>query len=301
MRKLKEKYINPFTDYGFKRLFGEEPNKVLLIDFLNELLRHEQGAIMDVTYLKNENLPVTEEERMAVFDIYCINESGERFIVELQKTKQTFFKDRVLYYSTFAITEQAVKGQDWNYELKKVYSISILDFTFDAIKSDLPNYHHTVKLVNMETGKVFMDKLTFIFLEMPKFTKSAEELQNRYEKWLFILKNLSVLDRIPATLKEDTFEKLFETAEIAKFNKKEAMEYKESLKQYRDLKNSLDTAREEAKKEGREEGREEGIEIGTEKVAIKMLKAGLPVETIKEYTGLTSEHLAKLKQEIDKS
>ena len=102
-----EKYINPFTDYGFKRLFGEEANKDLLIDFLNELLREEQGEIKDITFLKTEHLGASEIDRKAVFDLYCENQKGEKFIVELQKTKQDFFKDRALYHSTFPIQEPA--------------------------------------------------------------------------------------------------------------------------------------------------------------------------------------------------
>src|SRR6056297_2723318 len=117
MTEFKEKYINPFTDYGFKRLFGEEPNKDLLRDFLNELLREEQGEIVELTYLKDEQLGNTQLDRKAIFDLYCENERGEKFIVELQKAKQNFFKDRSVFYSTFPIQHQAKQG-DWNYELK---------------------------------------------------------------------------------------------------------------------------------------------------------------------------------------
>src|ERR1035437_5475643 len=122
---LKEKYINPFTDYGFKRLFGEEPNKDLLLDFLNELLQSEQGHINSLTYLKSDKLGSSEEERKAIFDLYCENDKGEKFIVELQKVKQKYFKDRSLYYSTFPIQEQAVRGSEWDFKLKAVYFIGI--------------------------------------------------------------------------------------------------------------------------------------------------------------------------------
>ena len=117
--KLKDKYIDPFTDFGFKKLFGEECNKDLLLDFLNELLYKEEGNIVSLSYLKTERLGISEEYRKAIFDIYCENEKGEKFIVELQKTRQQYFKDRTLYYSSFAITDQAAKG-DWNFELKEV-------------------------------------------------------------------------------------------------------------------------------------------------------------------------------------
>jgi len=287
MTEFREKYINPFTDYGFKRLFGEDPNKDLLLDFLNELLEKEQGKITELTYLKNENLATTELNRKAVFDLYCTNEKGEKFIVEIQKTKQKFFKDRTVYYSTFPIREQAVIGSDWNFELKKVYTIAILDFVFDEDKNQMDKFRYDVKLSDIETKQVFYDKLTFIYLEMPKFNKKAEELETRFEKWLFILKNLHKLDRIPAELKENIFLKLFETAEISKFSQQEYQDYEDSLKYYRDIKNSLDTAKEEGEIKGRIEGK---IEI-----AMQMLKKGIEISLISELTGLTEQEIRNLK------
>jgi len=287
MTEFKEKYINPFTDYGFKRLFGEEPNKDLLLDFLNELLKEEQGKITELKYLKNENLATTELNRKAIFDLYCTNEKGEKFIVELQKTKQKFFKDRTIYYSTFPIREQAVIGSDWNFELKKVYTIAILDFVFDEDENEPNKFRYDVKLTEQETKEVFYDKLTFIYLEMPKFNKKIEELETRFEKWLFVLKNLHKLDRIPEKLKENIFLQLFETAEISKFNQQEYQEYENSLKYYRDIKNSLDTAKEEGKIEGKIE---RNIEI-----AKNGLKEGLSLELIMKLTGLTEKEINELK------
>ena len=293
MTEFREKYINPFTDYGFKRLFGEEPNKDLLLDFLNELLHEEQGKITELTYLKNENLSTTELNRKAIFDLYCTNEYGEKFIVELQKTKQKFFKDRTVYYSTFPIRDQALIGSDWDFELKKVYTIAILDFVFDEDKNEPDKFRYDVKLSDIETKKVFYNKLTFIYLEMPKFNKTVDELESKYEKWLFILRNLHKLDRIPEKLKEDIFLKLFETAEIAKFSREEYQNYEDSLKYYRDLKNSLDTAR--------EEGFEKGIEKGIEKVALEMLRDNEPTEKIIRFTGLTIDEIVTIRKLIDGS
>jgi len=288
MNEFKEKYINPFTDYGFKRLFGEEPNKDLLLDFLNELLKEEQGEIIELTYLKNKNLSTTELNRKAIFDLYCTNERGEKFIVELQKTKQKFFKDRTVYYSTFPIRDQAVISSEWNFELKKVYTIAILDFVFDEDENQPEKLRYDVKLTDIQTKNVFYDKLTFIYLEMPKFNKAAEELETRFDKWLFILKNLHKLERIPEKLKENIFLKLFETAEISKFSQLEYQEYEDSLKYYRDIKNSLDTAREEGKMEGKIEEKIETAKTG--------LKEGLSVEMILKLTGLTKEEIEKLKE-----
>ncbi len=282
MATFKEKYINPFTDYGFKRLFGEEPNKNLLLDFLNELLREEQGIITELTYLKNENLGATELNRKAIFDLYCTNEKGEKFIVELQKTKQKFFKDRTLYYSTFPIQEQAQKGSGWNFKLEKVYTIAILDFEFEEDKKYPDKFRYDVKLKELETNKVFSDKLNFIYLEMPKFNKNIDELETHFDKWLYIIKNLNKLDKIPDKLHENIFLQLFETAEISKFSREEYQDYEDSLKYYRDLKNSLDTAKDEGKIEGKVE------------VAKNLLKQDVNIEVIVTATGLTKEEIAKL-------
>ncbi|HAA11233.1 MAG TPA: hypothetical protein DCE41_05830 [Cytophagales bacterium] len=244
----RDRFIHPFTDYGFKRLFGEEPNKDLLLDFLNELLHEQEGQITDLTYLKSEQLGNTTVDRKAVFDLYCLNEKGERFIVELQKTKQNFFKDRTLYYSTFPIQEQAQKA-DWNFELKAVYTVAILDFVFEEDKDQPDKYRYDVKLSDINTHRVFYNKLTFIYLEMPKFRKSLAELETRFEKWLYVLRNLDRLDSIPEALRERVFEKLFQVAEIAQFTREEYLAYEDSLKYYRDLKNSLDTARDEGVKQ----------------------------------------------------
>jgi predicted transposase/invertase (TIGR01784 family) len=282
MEENREKYINPFTDFGFKRLFGEEPNKDLLLDFLNEILKNQQGKIVDLTYLKTEKFGISEQDRRAIFDLYCENEKGEKFIVEMQKSKQNFFKDRSVYYSTFPIQEQAQKS-DWNYELKAVYTIGILDFIFDSDKNESDKFRYDVKLQDIKTNKTFYDKLTFIYFEMPKFNKSIDELESHFDKWLYILKNLHKLDRLPNKLQESVFERVFEVAEIAKFSREEYISYEDSLKYYRDLKNSLVTAKEEATLVEKFETVKNSIRIG------------LDNDTISKITGLSKEQIEKLR------
>ena len=277
MAEFIEKYINPFTDYGFKKLFGEELNKDLLLDFLNELLSAEQGRITDLTYLKTEYVGYTLSDRKAVFDLYCENEKGEKFIVELQKTKQKFFKERTLYYSTLPIREQAVKNE-WDFSLKAVYVIAILDFMFDEDKNEADKYRYDVKLTDVDTKKVFYDKLTFIYLEMPKFNKTIDEIETRFEKWLYVLRNLAKLERVPDKLREQIFEKVFETAEIARFNVEQIRSYEESLNVFRDLKNSIDTARDE-----------KAIEI-----AKNLITSGVDIQIIINSTGLSKEEIQQL-------
>ena len=283
------RYVNPYTDFGFKLLFGTPVNKDLLIGFLNALFRGEQ-EITDVTYLNAEQLGRAEWDRKAVFDVYCENVKGERFIVEMQKARQKYFKDRSVFYSTFPIREQAKVG-DWDYELKSVYTVGILNFVFDEDKDDEEYYHHEVKLMDVGRKEVFYEKLTFIYLEMPKFRKREEELETLFDKWMFVLKNLATLLDRPAALQERVFKRLFETAEIARFSESEMRDYEESLKNLRDLGNVLNTAKEE----GRKEGIEEGEKRKSMEMALRMRDDGMPLEVIAKYTGLSVEEIRNLK------
>ncbi|MEM7067120.1 MAG: Rpn family recombination-promoting nuclease/putative transposase [Cyanobacteria bacterium P01_B01_bin.77] len=223
---LPDKYIDPLTDFGFKRLFGTEPHKALLIDFLNTLLP-EHHHIQDVTFKNPETIGKTWADRKAIFDIYCQAVTGERFIVEIQKAKQQFFKDRSVYYSTFPIQEQASKGT-WDYELTAVYTLGILDFIFDEHKHE-DTIIHTVELKDQHC-EVFYDKLKFIYIELPKFTKTLPELTSHSDKWLHVLRYLAQLETPPSNLQDGVFNQLFEVAEIANFSEAEQVLYQESLK-----------------------------------------------------------------------
>lgn len=294
------KYINPYTDFGFKKLFGTPLNKDLLISFLNSLFDGKE-VVRDLTYLNGESLGNGYGDRRAIFDVYCENEQGETFIVEMQKAEQQFFKDRSVFYSTFPIQNQGKKGI-WNFKLKGVYTIGILDFVFPDHEYPQDSLRHEVKLVDVDDKHVFYDKLTFLYLEMPKFTKGEEELKTMYDKWLFVLHNLSRLMKRPAALQERIFTRLFEQAEIARYTPEERQDYEDSLKVYRDMKNVLDTAElrglEKGRKEGRREGRKEGIEQGTFEERRKNAKAmkalGLPLETIVKVTGMSADDIDKL-------
>lgn len=276
---LHERYVNPYTDFAFKLLFGTELNKDLLISFLNALLHTEQ-TITNVTYLNTEHLGTQERDRRAVFDIYCENDRGEKFLVEMQKGEKAFFKERSLYYSTFPIREQATKGSEWNYELKAVYTIGILNFVFNDDDSDY--FHHEVKLIDTRTKEVFYNKLTFIYLEMPKFNKTEDELETIFDKWMFVLRNLSRLMSRPIALQERIFERLFRAAEIANFSKIERYEYEDSLKNYRDVYSLISTAEQKGRLEEKQE------------IARKLKTLGLTADDIHETTGLSLEELSRI-------
>lgn len=279
--KMKAKYLNPFTAFGFKKIFGEEASKPLLLDFLNALLP-QSDKIVDLSFKNNEQLRQTELDRKAIYDIFCENEKGEKFIVELQKAKQNYFKERTIYYSTFPIREQAEKGE-WNYNLKAVYCIGILDFTFDDYETEPEKSEvvHTIKLKNQH-GKTFYDKLTFIYLEMPNFKQTETELETRLDKWLYFIKHLEDFQTIPTIIADEVFNQAFEKAELAKFGQTELAIYENSLKIYRDLKGVIDTAFDEGKLERSNE------------MAKFMKSENEPIEKIIKYTGLSKEEIERL-------
>jgi predicted transposase/invertase (TIGR01784 family) len=287
--EMKAKYINPFTDFGFKKILGEEASKPLLLDFLNALLP-ENDKIATLSFKNSEQQGQTEFDRKAIYDIYCENEKGEKFIVELQKAKQNYFKERTIYYSTFPIQEQAEKGE-WNYNLKAVYCIGVLDFTFNDYESEAEKSEviHTIKLKN-QNGKTFYDKLTYIYLEMPNFKKTEADLISRTDQWLYFIKHLEDFQTIPAIFNDDIFSKAFEKAEIAKYGAIELENYENSLKVYRDLKGVIDTAFDE----GILEGKLAGKLAGKLEIARSLKTLGVSIEIIMEATGLTRDEIEKL-------
>lgn len=289
-RIFRDRYINPYTDFGFKMLFGTEMNKELLISFINSLLSGKE-VIRDLTYLNTEHLGTSEADRRAVFDVYCENERGEKILIEMQRGEQQFFKDRSLYYATFPIREQGEKGE-WDYRLKAVYVIGILNFKFDS--EDDNYFHHEVQLMDVCTKQVFYDKLTFIYLEIPKFNKSEDELVTMFDKWLFVLRNLSRLMARPTALQDRIFTRLFEAAEIAKFTKEQYEAYEESLKVYRDWQNTIVTAEQKGMAKGMAEGIAKGRMEQNIANARSMKLAGLDYEIISQVTGLSKDEIDKL-------
>ena len=284
---LEERYLNPLTDFGFHKIFGPESNKKFLIDFLNQIIK-EEGLITDIQYLPSEQWGIYEKERKAVFDIFCTTEKGEYFIVEMQNAKQAHFRDRSLFYASLPIQKQAPKGI-WNFSLKPVYMVAIMDFIlFDELKEDKERIVERVQLVRENTKTVYSNKLKFAFVELPKFKKTEEELETNFDKWLYLLKNLSKLKDRPASVQGMIFEELFELAEIKRLTAEDMETYRKSILEYQDVRSAMDCAR--------EEGREEGIE--KEKISIiqKCFQKNMAIEDIIFFTGYSKEQIISYKK-----
>jgi len=287
---LEERYLNPLTDFGFHRIFGPESNKKFLIDFLNQIIR-EEGLITEIQYLPSEQWGIYERERKAVFDIFCTTEKDEYFIVEMQNAKQAHFRDRSLFYASLPIQKQAPKGI-WDFGLKPVYMVAIMDFIlFKDFKEDEEHVVERVQLVRENTKTIYSNKLKFAFVELPKFKKKEKELETNFDKWLYVLKNLSKLKNRPASVQGKIFEELFELAEIKRLTEEDMETYKKSVLEYDDVRSAMNCAREE----GREEGHEEGREKSLEKVIQKSLQMNIPIEVIVEITGYSKEQIISYK------
>lgn len=277
-----EKYINPFTDYGFKKIFGDEEDTELLESLINDILGLEnEHKIAKITFKNGELLPDSPEDRKAIFDLYCIDEKGSEFIVELQKVHQEHFQSRALYYTTFPIQEQAIRGK-WNFSLTPIYFIGLLNFEVDKFKDSIEYLHHG-KITDVKTKEVMYDNLNMVYVEIPKLKKEKKELSSHLEWWLYTFQNLNQLQEIPEKFKGDIIERVFEKAEFVNLPKGEQDKYHKNLKVYRDLINSIDTARSEGKIEGKIE------------VAKASLAQNIDIKTIALITGLSEEEIEALK------
>lgn len=290
MSQKKFKYIDPLNDFAFKRLFGIEQNKDLLMAFLNEVFKGRKH-IVDLVYNNNEHLGELQEIGATVFDITCTGDQGEKFIIEIQRSKQENFKDRVLYYTSRAINDQVPKGNrnEWSYELKGVYMVAILDkFTLDGIISS--KYLHNVALCDVETGKIFYNKLGHTYIELRNFDKKDSELETDLDNWIYVLKNLSKMEQQPAHLSKPIFKKLFNIAEYSNLTRDEKEAYDRSVKYIRDNENARKFAIKTAKMEGLQKGRQE---VRYE-VAKEMKNKGVSISLITEYTKLSTLEIEEL-------
>ena len=281
------KFINPFTDWGFKTIFGQEINKDLLISFLNDLLDGEHH-ITDITFKDKEQLPELKDMRGIVYDIYCTTDVGEHIIVEMQNRYQEHFVDRSLFYASRAIVKQGIKGSGWDYKLTPVYTVCFMNFNVTDVTPQ--NFRTDVMLVDTGSGRVFSDNLRFIYLMLPLFDKDENTCKNDFERWIYILKNMSTFERMPFLARNAVFKKLAEIADISALSKDERDKYDESIKRMRDAISLMTTA----KNEGREEGREEGRNSRNFEIARAMLGNNEPLEMIAAYTGLSEQDIMAL-------
>ena len=293
------KFINPFTDVGFKRIFGQEVNKSLLIEFLNSLLEGEQH-IDDISLLDKEQLPQLSNDRGLIYDVFCKTSDGKRIIVEMQNRSQENFKERALLYLSKAIVEQSVRGKEGKkYEISAVYGVFFMNFHESAFDK---KFRTDVVLSDRDTNKIFSDKLRMTFLQLPEFNKGPEECESYFDKWIYVLKHMDILDRLPWKAQYEAFKKLASICDFAKLSEDERKQYEESERILNDNIAIANRALAEGMNKGRAEGMAQGMAKGMAKgrtaekkdIALKMKQSGLETNLIASITGLSIEEIEAL-------
>ena len=294
-------YMNPFTDVGFKRIFGQEFSKPLLIDFLNNLF-YGQLHIVDLKFLDKEQLGIFDQDRSLIYDVYCELDTGEKIIVEMQNCKQGNFKSRSIYYICESIARQGEQGMEWNYQIKAVYLIAFLNFTLSDIDTD---FRTDVLLMNKRKKQEFSDLLNLIYLQLPYFEKSAEACENNFDRWIYLLKHMETIVKLPWPEKNPVFQRLAEISDLGSLSREERMKYDEAIRKYRDtlcvMQSQLD--------EGIQIGRDQGIQIGRQQtlaeaqkqiqqnlasVARNLKAQHVPLDVIASSTGLSIQEIENL-------
>ena len=315
MKERESGVLNPFVDWGFKYLFGTDKSKKNLIGFLNFLLGLND-PIVDLKYLNNESIPMDKDGRECIFDILCEDEKGEKYLIEMQNAGIGYMQNRMVYYACRLIDHMGEKGSEWHYDLKKVYSICIMNYTYEQN----PVLRRDFKLCEPGTTNLLSDKLNFIMLQLPCLKKEdIEECDSFYEKLLYLLIQMKEGMKTIEELKQEVYEHGFnehirevflgvlEDADVASLSPKEKLIYDASLKRYRDNHACLDYAIETGIKQGIQKGIEKGIEQGIQQgieqgieqgmdkksleIAKKMKDKGEDYHTISEYTGLSAEQI----------
>ena len=292
------KYINPFTDWGFKRLFGQEFSKPLLISFLNDLLAGELH-VENVTFMNKEQLPPTKDQRGIIYDIYCETNDGKRFIVEMQNKWQPYFLDRSICYASRCILEQVDKGKkekEGAYRFLPIYTVCFMNYVPKYTEVD--KFRTDIILADKESGKQASDKLRFIYLAIPLFKKDEGKCETDFEKWIYVLKHMEALSRMPFTAQKEIFKQLEEYADRHRLNRKEWEAYENSLWIARDNMACMAAAEREAREKGMAEGMAQGRADGeldkSKEIARNLVALGMPASQIMAVTGLTREQMEKL-------
>ena len=291
----KFKYADLLDDEVFKLVFGRESTKDVMIEFLNQVI--PDRTILDLEFIDKEMHPVERDCKGVVYDMFCKTDDGSRIIVEVQRRKQPFYPERALYYSTFQIQRQVEAGAE-EYDFLPVYVVNILDFEMER-NSSCSKVKSVYRLYEENSHRLLTDKVTFIFIELPKFNKSIDDLDgNVLEGMYFCFKNMAVLEERPEVLNHQIFSRIFEVSELYNMDKDIRNKVLYNMTTERDLRNQMAYARKEAIEEGHAEGLAQGLAEGRHKAnlesAFKLRELGVAVETISIATGLSIEEIRNL-------
>ena len=308
------KFLDPKNDFLFRRLFGEERHKDLLIYFINSIL-HLKGrhAVQEATYLKTIQNPEIASKKQSIVDVLCKDQNGTQFIIEMQVAKTPGFEKRAQYYASKAYIHQMNEGGLYQ-DLKEVIFIALTDFIMFPKKKDWKSSHVTL---DKKTYEQDLKDFSFTFIELPKFNKAIDHLETVEEKWVYFFKHghTSSDEEIERFIGNDLIlKKALNITTQYSMTEEDWNTYEQALKhewdnraveQWKTMEAQVKLM--EAEEKGMEKGMEKGIEKGkaegraegetkkAQEIALRMLKRGIPVEEIIEDTGLSKEEIVALK------
>ncbi|OAM04568.1 MAG: transposase [Wolbachia endosymbiont of Dactylopius coccus] len=303
------KFLDPKNDISFKRIFGTEKNKDILIHFLNDILGFTgKSVIKDIEFLSTIQDPDIASKKQSIVDVLCRDENGLQVIVEMQVAKTKGFEKRAQYYAAKAYSRQADKGDQYH-DLKEIIFIAIADCILFPDKSEYKS-KHTIR--DEDTNEHDLKDFYFVFIELPKFSKTKEDqLSNIVEKWVYFFRyaDETTEEELERIIGSDLIiKRAYEELNRFNWSEKEFIAYEQEIKRIRDEQAVLAQKLDDAKHEGRQEGRQEGIQIGHEKgkaegekqakiaVAKNSLKAGVSIDVIAQITGLSHSEISQLKE-----
>ena len=272
---LATKFLDPKNDFAFKRIFGSEKNKAILIHFLNDMLGLATGEkVQDVTFLKSIQDPEAAAKKQSIVDVLCVDEKGVQYIVEMQVARCESFAKRAQYYAAKAYTSQMNNGDTYK-NLKQVIFLAITDFVMFPDKKGYKSAH---VILDKDSYIRDLKDFSFTFLELPKFTKTIDELTNLEEKWMYFFKHATHTD--PEELKKITgpdivIREAFDVLDQFYWSEEELRTYEREKKSELDAKAIVNYARTE----------------GIKQVAKNMKAQGFNIDIIISLTGLTKEEL----------
>jgi predicted transposase/invertase (TIGR01784 family) len=304
------RHLDPKSDLVFKKVFGTEGNKDIVIDFLNDVLNKKgKEKIREISFFNTTQHPTLVDKKQSFIDILCIDEAGTNYIVEMQVAKMGDFEKRAQYYAAKAYTLQADKGDGYR-KLKDVILLAILNFVMFPNKLRYKSEHITLDKVSFEHD---LKDLAYVFIELPKFTKTVEELVTDEEKWCYFFKHAHETENMDKLLgiSDESLKKAYEQLSSYHWTEQELAAYDQQKKIEWDRQARELYITEEAREEGLAQGRAQGIAQGltqgraegeargiaegeknrSQEIAKKILSEGMASELVAKMTGLSLEEV----------
>lgn len=290
-QSLMPEKINPRIDLAFKKIFGTEENKDLLISLINSIVG-EEDHVVDVTLLNPYNQKNFKSDKLSILDIKAEGDHGKKFNIEIQITDEADYDKRALYYWAKLYAEQLKERDDYG-TLEKVIGIHILNFTSIL---DSEKYHNAFHITEKETGIHYFKELELHTIELKKFNDSlgkefediGSKIQNALDLWSTFLLRRDLISKakLPPSLDDAPVQKAINVLNVMNFSEEEREIYEGKLKWLRIEANTL--------KKYEEKGREDGRKERDIEISRALLKQGLSIKHISEATGLSEKELKNL-------